>query len=117
MGTALKKAKYKIKHLYHTTYKVNIWVCYGTPDNYFKKQMKNELDLDIQDYLPNGQCLANSKKAVYIIWTRKKYLPDLVHECFHATFFILKDKGLKLDDSSDEAYAYLLAEIFNFAIS
>lgn len=32
----------------------------------------------------------------------------IAHEAFHATYWILKRKGLSLDESSEEAYTYFL---------
>ena len=32
----------------------------------------------------------------------------IAHECFHITSFILGDKGLHLNEGSEEAYTYLL---------
>lgn len=36
----------------------------------------------------------------------------LVHEVFHAASFLLKSKGIELDESSEEAYAYLIEFIY-----
>ncbi len=36
----------------------------------------------------------------------------LAHESFHATDFVLSDRGFKLSDDSDEAYAYYLSWVF-----
>lgn len=32
----------------------------------------------------------------------------VAHECFHATYDILKGRGIEINDSTEEAYAYLL---------
>lgn len=37
---------------------------------------------------------------------------DLVHEIEHATFYLLKSRGLQHTEESDEAYAYLSGYIF-----
>jgi hypothetical protein len=110
------KSKYKIKHLYQKTYKINIWFCFGTPDNYFKKQMKKELEMNIVEQLPEAITYANEKKGLYIIWTRNKNYAHLAHEIFHAVAFIMRDRGLRLSDDSDEAYAYLIEELFEFML-
>ncbi len=43
---------------------------------------------------------------LYIIWVRE--WTSLAHELVHCVCAILKDKGLWLDDCSEEAYAYLI---------
>lgn len=40
------------------------------------------------------------------------YLSVLAHESFHAAEFVLRERGLRLTDESDEAYAYYIAWIF-----
>ncbi len=39
------------------------------------------------------------------------HLSMLSHEAFHATCFVLEDRGLTLSESSEEAYAYYLGWI------
>lgn len=39
------------------------------------------------------------------------HMGTLAHEIFHAADLILREKGLRLDDSSDEAWAYLIGYI------
>lgn len=50
----------------------------------------------------------------YAVWFQE--LDDcydfLIHELFHIVYLILDDKGLKLSDDSDEAYAYLMQYIY-----
>lgn len=41
-----------------------------------------------------------------------QYLSVLAHECFHAAEFVLRARGMKLTDESDEAYAYYIAWMF-----
>lgn len=41
-----------------------------------------------------------------------KYLSVLAHESFHAAEFVLRERGMTLTDSSDEAYAYYIAWMF-----
>jgi hypothetical protein len=39
----------------------------------------------------------------------RKITPGVIaHEVFHATYFILRDRGMKVADKSDEAYSYLI---------
>jgi hypothetical protein len=45
------------------------------------------------------------------VWV--KDMSHLLHECFHVVVWIMGNKGCKLTDDSDEAYAYLLEYIYN----
>jgi len=51
--------------------------------------------------------------GAYFIWIDERICNKVkIHECFHATKYILNDYcGLELTDSSEEAYAYLLTYI------
>lgn len=40
------------------------------------------------------------------------HLSVMAHECFHAAEFLLRERGMVLTDSSDEAYAYYIAWMF-----
>lgn len=111
MATALKKAKYKIKNIYCELFHTNIWVSYGTPKDYFIKQVKHELNTDIT-LLPNnnGKYFQFRKGdiAVNWIWSKDKNPIVLAHEVFHAAHYILQGKGFRLTDDSEEAYAYFI---------
>lgn len=52
--------------------------------------------------LRNGAC---------IIWVKTDAPQIIAHEAFHATDFVLSNAGLRLSDTSDEAYAYFLEHI------
>ena len=45
------------------------------------------------------------------------YLSVLAHECFHAAEFVLRERGMKLTDESDEAYGYYIAWMFRHVYS
>jgi hypothetical protein len=111
MGAALKKAKYGIKNIYCELYNTNIWVSYGTPKDYFIKQVKHELHTDITlQHSTNGRYIQFTKDNIAInwIWTNDKSPILLAHEAFHAAHCILQSKGLRLTDDSEEAYAYFI---------
>ena len=55
-----------------------------------------------------------SRDGVILIWLSKKCpLADIAHECFHAAYSILSMKGITLDTSSEESFAYLIGYLFN----
>lgn len=63
-----------------------------------------------------GNVLLLSNNAIYLhVRDREKtnfWTSVLVHEVFHAASFLLKSKGIELDESSEEAYAYLIEFIY-----
>ena len=57
----------------------------------------------------SGRCWQLCHRKLILMWFNKPYTyRTIIHECFHATTFLLGRKGLKLSDDSDEAYAYML---------
>lgn len=111
MAAALKKAKYGIKHIYCDLYHTNIWVSYGTPREYFIKQVKHELHTDITlQHSIKGRYFQFTKDNIALnwIWTEQKNPVVLAHESFHAAHTILQSKGFRLTDDSEEAYAYFI---------
>ena len=81
---------------------------------------KNVTDSDIESIKSNsndqGNVLLLSNNAIYLhVMDREKtnfWTSVLVHEVFHAASFLLKSKGIELDESSEEAYAYLIEFIY-----
>ena len=48
------------------------------------------------------------------IWFADKAgLGTVAHECFHATFQVLRFSGIKLSETSEETYAYYLQFLIN----
>lgn len=65
--------------------------------------------IDVEDSLYNsaGRCHIYHRSGHMLMWLQYPVkLSVLVHECFHIAHHILKRKGLKLSDDSEEAYAY-----------
>ena len=63
--------------------------------------------------------IERSKGIALVLWFPRwfhtkdgTYLSVLAHESFHAAEFLLRERGLTLTDSSDEAYAYYIAWMF-----
>lgn len=63
--------------------------------------------------------IARPKGVALVLWFPSwfdvadgHHLGVLAHESFHAAEFLLRERGLTLTDSSDEAYAYYIAWIF-----
>lgn len=76
--------------------------------------------------LPENYRITSSSAQATFIWVDESFhqsynlfiklgtVSDRVvaHECVHITYRILKNKGMKLKDSSEEAYAYLLDYLY-----
>lgn len=62
--------------------------------------------------LPQGTCFP-MKSGASIIWLPENYLMHtFVHEISHAAYNVLKAKGIRLCDETDEVYAYLVEYIY-----
>ncbi|MCP3683778.1 MAG: hypothetical protein GY861_13925 [bacterium] len=115
-----KNAKYKIKSFFDETLSENIWICYGTPKDYFLKQIKKELGIELGDINIgiNGKAyeIQHDNNIIYVIWTKKKNPSYLAHEAVHVVHWLLGAKGMWLDKSSEEIYCYLVERIIREAI-
>lgn len=60
-----------------------------------------------------GACISSEYEIVLVFFEDKPGLSVLAHEVFHATSRILRMRGVMLDDSSEEAYAYLHGFLFD----
>lgn len=102
-------------------YKVDVMVVGGDIEGAIEwLSNKNVTDSDIESIKSNsndqGNVLLLSNNAIYLhVMDREKtnfWTSVLVHEVFHAASFLLKSKGIELDESSEEAYAYLIEFIY-----
>jgi len=109
-----------ILHIYDFTYRQNYYFIPAKTHTEYRKICKKELNNDIapKDTETGGGFnvfdYGKDKTEVCYIWANEKR--DLVHECFHAISYTLRNRGIKLTDDSDEAFAYslgfLVDEIF-----
>lgn len=95
-------------------YEVRLIVSIGQSDKKFLSSLKKE------KYKCKKECLISDAEAYFIPFTEASMLirlkeglrgPEdygfLVHECLHATIYILARAGFKMTRSSEEAYTYL----------
>jgi hypothetical protein len=112
------KELYKISlPLYHAA----IHVFLGTREDCAEAMRKVGVkEREIEEWLDdtNGyEGMYHQEDDFRLIWLQEvpttvgKY-SDLVHEIEHATFYLLKSRGLQHTEESDEAYAYLSGYIF-----
>lgn len=55
-------------------------------------------------------CTRHDTSGLFVvIWLKPSAdVPTMAHEALHATWYLLKDKGLRLSEDSEEAYTYML---------
>jgi hypothetical protein len=99
----------KPKTIYDPTFKVTFRICYGWSEKDFKAALKKHGYKD-EDELYEGKAIIFDR--MIWIWTRRRSLPEYVHEIVHAVIFILIDRGITLSDDSDELFAYLVEMLF-----
>ena len=57
-------------------------------------------------------CIKEGRTAQIVVAQDKLTAGILGHECFHAVTHLIDSIGMYLDDSSEEAYAYLYGYLF-----
>lgn len=102
-----------VKLIKNEIYKIGFYVVIGN-FKYIKSFFKDQnmkVTLDDEDKHSAGIHFSfNGNRSV--IWLNTKYkeqlYDSLIHELFHMMCFHLDRKGLSLDESSEESYAYFL---------
>ena len=95
-------------------YPFALYVSFGQEDAEVVKQLKKQGVRTPDDFkvLGNGRCIMYSEGATMIRMHTIPKSPSaygiLQHEIFHAVDFLFNRIGIKLDESSNEAYAYLI---------
>lgn len=107
----------KFRHVYVEVWSENVYFIKCTAAM-FKKALRDEFHCE--PHIPIcpitvGQHGIYTDPAdgipVYVVWVSE--WASLTHELMHCVVLILKNKGLWLDDCSEEAYAYLLTYLDN----
>lgn len=91
---------------------------------YLSKFLSKEAITEICDSLRScklGQTLQIKDSGILVYLPKEpsdaKDMGVLVHELFHAAYFILQKAGIDCNDSADEAYAYLIEFLVEKAVS
>ena len=109
-----------ILHIYIPTFTRNIYYLNTDSTDIYKKILTKQLG--IKDFgtfnhnaVGNFSVYEQNNTPVGIIRCLKRNIPELAHECLHATFWIMEDVGMELNRGSEEAYCYtqmmLMSEI------
>lgn len=107
-----KTKKSKIQHIYDPIFKQNYYFIDCKNHDEFLKICLDELEIDIgkEKRLVDGECyeIIREDIPIQVFWTNKKHIEVVVHECFHAVYSCLSNRGIELSTSSEEIFAYLL---------
>jgi len=108
---AKKPKKHVPQHIYDEIFGTNYWVSYGISYSRWREAVQRTLGYKLP---PNerigGTCKhfeSENGSEVIWIWTKRRKVYWLAHECFHAVHFALENK-VPLTLESSETYAYLI---------
>ena len=102
-------------HVFDPVYKVNVYACVGNKDKafgLFKKYLRHEFDLGGERCRGKFFSLRFQDQTVGVVWSRDFLIP-LIHECLHATFWVMDYRGVELDEKSEEAFTYYHSFLFD----
>lgn len=109
-----------ILHIFLPTWTRNIYYINTENIEKYKNILNNWIGIKNighvnENAVGNFSVYINNGTPVGVIRCDKKKIPELAHECLHATFWIMEDIGLELCEHSEEAFCYtqmaLLREI------
>lgn len=106
------------KHIFDEIFLNNYWISYGVPFKDIVAAWQREGITVGLERETDGRCLEfDSKKGKHVIWiwTRRRNLSHLAHECLHAAIWTLDNK-MKLAPDNEEAYCYLMEMLMRKAI-
>lgn len=125
----MKKNKPALKNQFHFTDNIIIDTWGGDCIGVHVGENIKELCDHFCDYykLPDNYRITSHTVQGTFVWVEEKHHQSynlfiqfnfatdrvLIHECLHIVHRILKNKGMKLTDSSEEAYCYLLDYLFD----
>ena len=120
MSEYVSKKFGKLLHIYLSVWTRNIYYIDTDNKKLFVKILNEQLDQNFREddfRFKDGNFSVFTRKGipVGVIRCPKKNIPELAHECLHATFWILEDVGVELCEKSEETFCYtqmmLLTEI------
>lgn len=96
-----------IIHVFDPIYMVNFYAVVDMSNKEFCSIIKKDIKLELPKSDSDGKfyCIKRHGQEIGLIWSTDK-TEHLTHECFHATSWALRKKGLELGEDSDEAFAY-----------
>lgn len=100
-----------ILHIYDFTYRQNYYYIPARSHKEYQSICLKELKCKIEDKTETKSggfnvLVHKTKTDVCYIWAVDK--KDIVHECFHAISYVLRNRGIPLNDDTEEAFAYAI---------
>jgi len=117
-GEKNHKVSLKFEHIWLDWLKINIyWIVCSSEEFIFRVKCEFNKPCEIPAGVDGGfNVYTKDDTPIGVIWVKRRFNETdfqlaLVHECFHAVHWVCKERGICLDDSSDEVYAYLLMHL------
>lgn len=80
------------------------------------KDINDDLNIDTSD-LPEPSLYSTARyifiEGYHVIWLKNFNESELLHECMHCIFQLLRNIGLPLTSESEEAYTYTTQYLFD----
>ena len=101
-------------HIYDEVFGRNFYVSYGVAAEELQRSVKINIGKEWEAVInkgDNGKCMffESPKCNIIWIWTKKRDVTILAHECLHASFYAFGERTIKLDDNSQELFAYYIS--------
>ena len=115
----------KPKSHYIGIYGAEVLIFFNWKDKDFIKYMKKyfNIDTDVVGLSGAHYCIANNEghqfEIIFVRNNKDKYkmIGSFMHECIHAAFQILHDRGVLFDFKNQEAICYLADDIFESIVN
>jgi hypothetical protein len=108
------------KFYYCSTWKENFWFFLGWSPFNVETNLKKTFDFDNLNLNGAGKTIEFQRddgKRVIAIWVRNKSdIPVLAHECVHAAYFCLAQKGVRTAANNHEPLTYLTEALMKAAL-
>lgn len=91
----------------------------GMPWDRFAKDIKRRHEckiVKVEGCTGKTLMLENRGDIAIVVWTLRKDIDVIAHECLHAVNYILENRGVQASWGNDEAQAYLLTELIGEAL-
>lgn len=69
----------------------------------FKIKINTEHEID-----GRFRVFIKGKTPIGVIWICKKSQKTIAHECFHAAYWMLGERGIRPSDETEEVFAYMI---------
>ena len=108
----------KILHIFEATYRQNFYHVYAKNYQDYRRTILKQLGVphdDGEDHKSGGRFEVYTREGMDVgfIWSTNGEMGMLAHECFHATHWLLRSRGIQLSDELGEVYAYMIQFLMN----